>query len=105
MNKRTHISIPEEIDFKINNYANKVGLKYSQAVSKLVEIGLSNIELTESINSYVGILDRVFSKLCYNTALLEQFYSDLEIDTLTNPNNNLALKKFRNKINKNTISE
>ena len=105
MNIRTHISIPEDVDSKINNYANKAGLKYSQAVSKLVETGIANIELTESINSYVGVLDRVFLKLCYNTALLEQFYSDLEIETLTNPNNNLALKKFKNKINKNTINE
>lgn len=100
MNIRTHISIPEDISLKIHEYADKSGIKYSQAVTKLVEYGLSNLEITKSINSYVGIIDRMFSKLCYSTSLLEQFYSDMEIENLTNPNKNKALEKFRNKINK-----
>lgn len=100
MNKRTHITIPSEIDEMINDYANKSGIKFSQAVSKLVESGLSNIELNKSINSYIGLLDRIFSKLSYNTSLLEQFYSDMDLDDLSNPNKNIALAKFKNKFNK-----
>lgn len=96
---RTHISIPSEIDTIIKNYANKNGLKYSQAVSKLIELGSSNIDLNKYITDNNGILDRIFSKLCFNTSLLEQFYSDMEIDNLTNPNKNSTLNKFKNKFN------
>lgn len=96
---RTHISIPSEIDTIIKNYANRNGLKYSQAVSKLIELGSSNIDINKYIASNNGILDRIFSKLCFNTSLLEQFYSDMEIDNLTNPNKNSALNQFKNKIN------
>ena len=100
MNKRTHISIPENIHNLINDYAIKNGINYSQAVTKLIESGINNIELSRSINSYSGLLDRIFSKLCYNTKLLEQFYSDMEIDDTTNPNKNKGLEKFKAKFNK-----
>lgn len=98
MSERKHIYIPEDISLKIQEYADKSRIKYSKAVAKLVEYGLSNLEISKSINSYVSIIDRMFSKLCYNTSLLEQFYSDMEIDKLSNPNNNPALEKFRNNI-------
>lgn len=105
MSKRTHITIPDEVHEMINDYANKSGIKYSQAVAKLVESGLSNLELSKSINSYTGLLDRMFSKISYNTSLLEQFYSDMELDDLSNPNNNPALRKFRNKHNKYSMDD
>lgn len=100
MNKRTHISIPENVHNLINDYAIKNGINYSQAVAKLIESGINNIELNKSINSYSGLLDRIFSKLYYNTKLLEQFYSDMEIDDTTNPNKNKGLEKFKAKFNK-----
>lgn len=97
MNKRTHISISENIYNEISKYAIRNGINYSQAVAKLVEAG---IELNRAINSYSGLLDRIFSKLSYNTSLLEQFYSDMEFEDITNPKNNKALEKFKNTFNK-----
>ena len=105
MSERKHIYIPEDISLKIQEYADKSGIKYSQAVAKLVEYGLSNLEISRSINSYVGVMDRIYSKLCYNSSLLEQFYSDMEIEKLSNPNHNTALQKFRNKHSKYSIDD
>lgn len=98
--KRTHISIPEKTHSVINSFAINNGINFSQAITKLVDAGISNIELNKSMKSYVEVLDRIYSKLYFNTALLEQLYSDLEIDTLSNPNKNPALEKFRIKFNR-----
>ena len=97
---KKHISISCDVDNIILNYSNRCNLTFSEAVSELVKNGLSNIELNRTINSYNGLLDRISSKLSYNTLLLEQFYSDMEIDELTNPNKSKGLEKFKNKFNK-----
>lgn len=97
---KKHISISYDIDNIILNYSNRCNITFSEAVSELVKNGLSNIELNKTINSYNGLLDRISSKLSYNTLLLEQFYSDMEIDELTNPNKSKGLEKFKNKFNK-----
>lgn len=97
---RTHISISDEIDNIIKKYCNKYDIKYSQAVAKLVELGDSNVELNKAIRINNDLMDRLYSKMCYTKSLLEQFYSDMEIDELTNPNKNIALKEFRNKQNR-----
>ena len=47
-----------------------------------------------------ALLDKLYSKSYYSTQLLEQFYSDLEIYRLTNPNDNKALNKFKKKFSK-----
>lgn len=94
---RTHISVSEKIDTIIKDYCIKYNLKYSQAVAKLIELGSSNIEVNKAININNNMMDKMYSKLSYTTSLLEQFYSDMELDELTNPNNNKALEKFRNK--------
>ena len=37
----------------------------------------------------------MFSKLMYIRDLLEQFYSDMEIEKLSNPKNSKSLQKFK----------
>ncbi len=97
---RTHISIPEDIDKVIKDYCIKNDIKYSQAVSKLVELGTNNKEISELVNTNNNLMKKIYSRLAYSISLLEQFYSDMEIDELTNPNLNPALRDFRSKKNK-----
>lgn len=97
---KKHISISSDIDRIILDYSNRCNITFSEAISDLVKNGLSNIELNRTINSYNGVLDRISSKLSYNTLLLEQFYSDMEIDELSNPNKSKGLNKFKSKFDR-----
>ena len=40
---RTHISIPEDIDRIIKDYCINNNVRYSQAVAKLIKLGIKNI--------------------------------------------------------------
>lgn len=97
---RTHITIPESTNCIVKSYCESNNLKYSQSVTKLIELGVNNIEVNKAININNILMDKINHKLNYTIQLLEQFYSDIEIECLTNPNNNKALQKFKNKFNK-----
>jgi hypothetical protein len=97
---RTHITIPDSTNPKVKSYCESNNLKYSQSVTKLIKLGFNNIELNKSITKNNIFMDKINHKLNYTIQLLKQFYSDIEIEHLTNPNNNKALQKFKNKFNK-----
>ena len=103
--RRTHISIPYDIDDDIKQYACRHGISYSEAVFQLVSLGLDNIETTKAINKNNALLDKIYSKAFYSTALLEQIYSDFEWDKITNPKYSKALNKFKEKFNKYTFDD
>ena len=42
-----------------------------------------------------SLLENIFSKQIYIRDFLEQFYSDMEIEKLSNPKNNKALQKYK----------
>lgn len=92
-----HITIPDKVDKIIRDYAEKNNIKYSQAVARLVESGITNVELNKAVNVNNALMDKMYYKLDYNTKLLEQFYADMEIDDLINTNTSKGLIKFKKK--------
>lgn len=100
-----HISISEELDYRIKVYCEKNKLKYSQGIRKLVEFGLSSLENKVKLDKFDLILDRIYSKQLYIRDLLEQLYTDLEIDVFLNPKENLSLQKFKNIKNKDKFND
>ena len=44
-----HISLSNEIDSKVRNYCKANGLKYSQGIRNLIELGLYNLEKTNRV--------------------------------------------------------
>ena len=98
---RTHISIPEDIDRIIKDYCINNNVRYSQAVAKLIKLGIKNKELSELVNTNNNLMHKMYSKLAYSVSLTEQLYSDMEIEKITNPNTNKALNEFKYKKNRN----
>ena len=97
---RTHITISDREDKLVHEYMDKYNCRYSQAVSQLIEIGSSNYLMEKTIDKNNALLDKIYSKTCYSTSLLEQIYSDFGFDELSNKNDNKALNKFKAKFNK-----
>ena len=98
--KNTHITLPDKIDNIVREYSIKYNIKYSQAVARLIETGITNTELNKSVNVNNALMDKMYYKLKYTTSLLEQIYSDLDFNELTNTKTSIPLNKFKNKYNK-----
>ena len=97
---KKHISIPSDIDIMILDYARKCNISFSEAVVQLVSSGINNLEMAKAFERNNALLDKLYSKSYYSTALLEQIYSDFEWDKVTNPNESKALNKFKSKFSK-----
>ncbi len=97
---KTRVSLTEDIDQKVTEYMLIHKIKYSQAIRTLVELGIESLKNSAEIIDLYNKIKEIFSQNLYIIALLEQFYSDMEIDELTNPNLNPALRDFRSKKNK-----
>ncbi len=94
---KTKVSLTEEIDQKVNEYKLINDLNYSQAIRKLVELGVESLNNQSKIIDIYKEIKAINSKLIYLNALIEQFYSDMEVDGGTNPKTNQALKLFWSK--------
>lgn len=92
---RTHISIPNELDVRVKEYCTQNNLKYSKAVAELIVLGLNNLDINKILISNNKILNSISSKQIYIRDLIEQFYSDMEIEKVTKPNKNEALQSFK----------
>lgn len=97
---KKHISIPSDIDIMILDYSRKCNISFSESVVQLVSSGINNLEMAKAFEKNNALLDKLYSKSYYSTALLEQIYSDFEWDKVTNPNESKALNKFKSKFSK-----
>ena len=97
---KKHISIPSDIGIMILDYARKCNISFSEAIVQLVSSGINNQEMAKEFEKNNALLDKLYSKAYYFTALLEQIYSDFEWDKVTNPNESKALNKFKSKFSK-----
>ena len=101
MNKRrAHISVALDIDNTTQQYSQARKISYSEAISQLVSLGINNMNLLKTIENHNALLDRIYSKLCYTVALLEQCYSDFDWDKISVPEESKALNQFKAKLNK-----
>ena len=91
-----HISLSNEIDSKVRNYCKANGLKYSQGIRNLIELGLYNLEMNRQIELNSSLLSKLYSKSIYTIDLIEKLYSDLEITNNSNPKDNKVLQEFKN---------
>lgn len=90
-----HVTLPDELDKRIRDYALDHGIKYSLAVQKLIEAGLDKSDTNRLVEMNNTFLERINSRQNYMCLLLEQFYSDMDFDNLSNPRINKALQKFK----------
>ena len=94
---KTKVSLTESVDQKVNEYRLINGFNYSQAIRRLVELGVESVSNKEKIIDIYKKLDDIDLQTKYLRKLIEQFYSDMEVDGGTDPKNWTALKIFWSK--------
>ena len=95
--REVHFKISNELFSMIEEYRIKNNYNKTQAYISLIELGLTKTDEKIIINNIISSLDKLNSRNNYVRALLEQLYSDLEIENNTNPNKNTSLQEFKRK--------
>lgn len=102
---RRHIIIPEEVHIKILKHSEENNLNYSKSITELLNNGLEKTDLEKDIIFIKNKANFVASKIAYNQKILEQIFSDLNIELNTNPDTNIHLKKFGKQFEKGKIND
>ena len=92
---KLHIYIDENTAELLTEYADNNNCNPSEALRRIVNSRYASSEEMKQLKENNILLERMFSKLMYIRDLLEQFYSDMEIDKLSNPKNSKSLQKFK----------
>lgn len=95
---RPHITISDELDKKITEYATIKHIKYSKAVEELTNYGFMHLEDKKNYEVQISLFEKILGKEKYITLLLEQLYSDMYMEAKTNPKDNVGLKVIKNKL-------
>lgn len=95
--KEAHFKISDELFSRIDEYRSKHNYNKTQAYLTLIELGLNKTDEKIIFNNIISTLDKLNSRNNYVRSLLEQLYSDLEIENNTNPNKNKSLQEFKQK--------
>lgn len=95
--REVHFKISNELFSMIEEYRIKNNYNKTQAYISLIEFGLNKTDERIIFNNIISSLDKLNSRNNYVRALLEQLYSDLEIENNTNPNKNTSLQEFKRK--------
>lgn len=94
--KRTNITIQNDTDKLVREYASKNNIAFSKAIDRLIIMALEqekNIDVINNIKNEISVNNKN-SYIIID--LIKQLYSDLEIDNITDPNKNKGLKSFFN---------
>ena len=95
--KYPHITITDELNTKINNYANARNIRFSTAVEELTLYGFRYIEDNKNYEVNSALFEKILGNEKYITMLLEQLYSDMYMEAKTNPKENIGLKSIKSK--------
>ena len=95
---RPHITLNDDLDNRIKEYANIKHVKYSKAIEELVNYGFTHLEDKKNYEVQMSLFEKILGKEKYITLILEQLYSDMYMEAKTNPNDNAGLKIIKNKI-------
>lgn len=92
---RIHITISEELDEKIRSYGIENNLKIAPSIRELLNKGLDNVSVNKKFDQINTMTEKMLSRQLYIRDLIEQFYTDMEIEKHLNPKNNKALQSFK----------
>ena len=102
MKKNYHnIYLTDEVEKIISNYRKLNNTRLSETICELIMYSSSSYLENENITSLKKGMDKVSSKTAYLGLLMEQLYSDFNIDNPTNPKESVGLKKFHERIKRN----
>lgn len=94
MNKRVQAYVNEEVYEEIEKYSKSNNKKISDGLKDLILNGLNNESYVKEISKLSKQLFKNSNKLKFLVMLIEQVYSDLEIENPTDYRNNKILRKL-----------
>lgn len=103
---KSQVGLDLELIEKINNFSLDNNIKtFSKSVRKLVNYGLDYINIVSLLENNKKSINKLKNKIDYNTKLIKQIYSDLELSYHTNINKNKELKEFDREYYRRSIDE
>ena len=100
-----HIRISLEDSLRVKVYASKRGMTFNNAVKELITLGLDKYEGKEFELDVKNDITKLVKDQHYTKLLLEQMYSDFQLENLTEPSNCFLLNKFKERLKKSKIND
>lgn len=89
-----HVYFTSDQIKKVEEYASKVGIGFSTAVTNIIDRVYEFDILNEKLNKLQNDISFLIKKTIIEYKLLEQLYSDLDFTNITDVNKSDALKQF-----------
>lgn len=93
MRRDTHIWLDVELSKQIEQIASSENVKISDVINRLLSDGLEYDSVMKKLDSIANLLNIINSKSIYNQSLLQQIYSDLNLNQ-RDPKTSVNLKIF-----------
>ena len=101
MRKNYHnITLTDEVESYVKQYMSDNNIGLSDTINVLVFRGMQNIIESKEVTSISNGMEKILSKLYYLKVLMEQLYSDFNIDEPSNPRESIGLKMLKDRIKK-----
>jgi len=101
MRKNYHcVKLTDEVESIVKEYIADKNIGISEGINNLILEGIRNNYDSNQIVSMTDGIKKVLSRTYYLKVLMEQLYSDFNIDEPSNPKNNIGLKKVQDRVKK-----
>lgn len=101
MRKNYHcVKLTDEVESIVKEYIDDKNIGISEGINNLILEGIKNNYDSNQIVSMTDGIKKVLSRTYYLKVLMEQLYSDFNIDEPSNPKNNIGLKKVQDRVKK-----
>ena len=101
MRKNYHcVKLTDEVESIVKEYIADKNIGISKGINNLILEGIKNNCDSNQIVSMTNGMKKVLSRTYYLKVLMEQLYSDFNIDEPSDPKNNIGLKKVQDRVKK-----
>lgn len=101
MRKNYHcVKLTDEVESIVKEYIVDKNIGISEGINNLILEGIKNNYDSNQIVSMTDGIKKILSRTYYLKVLMEQLYSDFNIDEPSNPKNNIGLKKVQDRVKK-----
>lgn len=94
MPKRLQVYVDDDLLEIIEKYSLSVSKGISETLKDLIKVGLKSSKFEKELSLLTKSMKKSYNKLNFLVMLIEQIYSDLEIENPTDYRNNKILRKL-----------
>ena len=99
MRKNYHnITLNDDVELFVQKYMKEHNLGMSKSINYLIDKGMQNIVDSNDIASLQNGMEKILSRLSYLKYLMEQLYSDFNVDEPSNLKESKGLKIVQERV-------